>query len=62
MKQGKAPGGSSIRVEHRHQWMIEAKESDDVEKNDIWKRVIQLVQMAFTDQPHPKSFGVGILY
>jgi hypothetical protein len=41
--------------------MVEAKESNDFKKREIWRRVAQLVQMAFTDQPLPKSFGIGIL-
>jgi hypothetical protein len=27
---------------------------------DIWRRVVQLVQMEFTDQRFPRSFGVEI--
>jgi hypothetical protein len=61
MRRGKAPGGSGIKVENLQEWMIEATESEDSEKKDIWRRVVQLVQMAFTDQPLPRSFGVGIL-
>jgi hypothetical protein len=41
--------------------MEEAKETNVAEKQDIWRRVVELVQMAFTDQPLAQSFGVGIL-
>jgi hypothetical protein len=61
MRRGKAPGGSGIRVEHLQKWKAEAKESNDLEKKDVWRRVVPLVEMAFTDQPLPRSFGVGIL-
>jgi hypothetical protein len=47
----KAPGGSGIQVERIRQSMQEAKESGDPKKKDIWMRVAQLVQMAFTDLP-----------
>jgi hypothetical protein len=61
MRRGKAPVGSGIRVENLHQWMTEANESNNPEKKDAWRRVVQLDQMAFTNQPLPRSFRAGIL-
>jgi hypothetical protein len=59
MKQGKAPGGSGITVECLQSWM---KEKENLEKMDAWKKVVEFVQLAFTNAPSlPKSFGVGIL-
>jgi hypothetical protein len=41
-------------VEHLHQWKIEAKETGTRETFGAE----QLIQMDFTDQPLPKSFGI----
>jgi hypothetical protein len=63
MRRSKAPGGSGIHVEHLQSWMEGAKprENHDPIKVDAMKKVVQLVQSAFTEQPLPQSFGVGIL-
>jgi Reverse transcriptase (RNA-dependent DNA polymerase) len=60
MRQWKNTRWEGIGAEHLKQWMVEAKESNDLENREIWRRVVQLVQMASTDLPLPKSFGIGI--
>ena len=63
MKLGKTPGGSGIRVEHLRDWMEGAK-PDEFQKQaclEAWNRVLELVELAFTGQPLPRSFGIGIL-
>jgi hypothetical protein len=62
MKQGKAPGGSGITVEFLISLMREKeKEQPNLDVVDAWKKVVELVQLAFMEEPLSKSFRVGIL-
>ena len=63
MKLGKTPGGSGIRVEHLRDWMEGAKPGESQKQSclEAWNRVLELVELAFTGQPLPRSFGIGIL-
>ena len=63
MKRGKAPGGSGIRVEHLQDWMNGAQpgEFQNAEKVKAWNKVLELVRLAFTGEPLPRTFGIGIL-
>lgn len=63
MKSFKAPGGSGIRVEHLREWMEHANSDTICDQKYVtaWNHVLELVNMAFTGEPLPKSFGVGIL-
>jgi hypothetical protein len=57
LRHGKAPGGSVIGVEHLQHWMTDAKENKSTpEKKGICQQVVQLAQMAITNQPFPRSF------
>ena len=63
MRLGKTPGGSGIRVEHLRKWMEGAKpgEFQDQACVTAWEKVLELVELTFTGQPLPRSFGIGIL-
>lgn len=63
MRRGKSPGGSGIRVEHLLSWMEGAQlgEFQDSVMVKAWNKVLELVELAFTGKPLPRSFGVGIL-
>lgn len=63
MKLGKTPGGSGITVEHLRKWMEGAKPGEfrDSACMEAWDRVLELVELAFTGKPMPRSFGMGIL-
>ena len=63
MKRGKTPGGSGIRVEHLLKWMEGAQpgEFQNQAMTEAWNRVLELVELAFTGEPLPTAFGVGIL-
>jgi exonuclease III len=63
MKHGKTPGGSGIRVEHLTDWMKGAQpgEFQNEEKVKAWNKVLELVKLAFTGEPLPRTFGIGIL-
>jgi hypothetical protein len=37
------------------------KVKENLEMTDAWKKVVELVQLEFTNAPLPKSLGVGIL-
>jgi Reverse transcriptase (RNA-dependent DNA polymerase) len=38
-----------------------SKRNQSTREKDIWRRVVKLVQMVFTDQPIAQSFGAGML-
>ena len=64
MKRNKTPGASGIKVEHLQQW---AKEADyDEEKNptpriDRWKKIVRIVEIAFTGAEVPEAFTNAVL-
>ena len=60
MKRNKSPGASGIHAEHLLDWMNGAN-SGDPTKIEAWNKVLEPVELVFTVQPLPKSFGMKIL-
>ena len=62
MKRDKSPGASGIWAEHLMEWQQGATDEDkDPAKVEAWNKVLELIELVFTGNPLPKSFGVGIL-
>jgi hypothetical protein len=58
MRLGKTPGATGIKVEDLRKWMEQA-ENDNNREN--WEKMVEVVQLAFTEMKLPKRFGMGIL-
>jgi hypothetical protein len=58
MRLHKTPGITGIKVENLRAWMNAAEHGGDCTN---WEKVINLVQLAFTDNALPQLFGKGIL-
>jgi exonuclease III len=61
MRLRKSPGASGIRVEDLRNWHHEARVKKSQKGIELWEKVLELTQIAFTEGEIPKHFCNGIL-
>jgi hypothetical protein len=63
MRLNKAPGPSGITINTIQQWHQKARDKDEPCQHslNIWEKVLQLIQLTFTEGDIPVSFSYGVL-